>query len=120
MSDVNNWAIRSSERIREPFYVRNGPNQKRQINASLRMLLCTAAKGSIRVQEVVLHIHNQKCRPVDVRSHRINAHWSLPCFSLVLEIRVTWIGVTRIPGRRSGNLVTTAHRARVVEGGFDF
>ncbi len=50
------------------------PHEKRHVDPSLRSLPRDVSEAAIGVDEIVLHIHNNKRRLTDLRSHHCDLH----------------------------------------------
>src|SRR5258708_40311918 len=59
---VHDWSSGCSERIREPFHIGDGSDQKRQVDLGLGMLPSDMAEVPVPMQKVVLHVDNDQGR----------------------------------------------------------
>src|SRR4030095_15991944 len=74
---IDNWPSRGAEGVGELLHRGNGSHDKWEGDPSLRLLTREVREAALRMDEIVLHIHDQQCGLGDLRSeHRHLPGWS--------------------------------------------
>ena len=72
--DIDHRPSPGAEGVGEPLNIGNGPHKKRHIDPHLGGFLRDVCEAALGMNEIVLHIHNNQCRLVDLRFYHWNLH----------------------------------------------
>jgi hypothetical protein len=77
--DVYDWPSRTTKGVEQALHPGDRFHDKLHVPAALGIFSRAPSKATIGMNEVVLHIHDDQCRPAWVRSRHGDVHWRLPC-----------------------------------------
>jgi hypothetical protein len=68
VSEIDDRPSRGAEGVGKPLHSGNSAHEKWQVDPPLRRFSREVREAALGMDEIVLHIHDQQCRLVDLRS----------------------------------------------------